>query len=367
MAVNLVKQINQNNVQSVQLQRKEKAKLPEFKLDTFEKQDKKSNKGLIIAGSVGAGLVGLGAFLLLAKSGKLGDSCQEFVNKIFKSNACEPPETKIDTDNLTKNMPTEPIKKSDGIIETAGKKVKKIFEEPELSKDSDFDINAKISDDANEDVQKWMEYRNGLPKYNAQISNGKDTGKTIRINTEFTDFEIKPHTYNENNATYISIRRNSQLTHRREYFGFKDHKIDDGKLKSVNGSAFLNNVDIEYNPISIGRTKDGKRVVSFAFYDGSNDGTRNSFSKVTLVSETEEFTQAQKDVIKIYSKDGTKCLTQDGNNPLALARAQEEEIIGGKAQKLKFNYNTLLSAIQTWADRLGDDFDFTKAVEEFSK
>ena len=330
--------------------------------DKFVKSNK-SKKSLIVAASIGAGLVAFGGFMVLAKKGKLGNGCKEFVDNLFKFGKKN---TDINTEKLLKpeTMPSVTP------IETK-KATTTLYSIPEINNTDKFEpINAKLNDDVAEDVHEWIEYRKKLPIFNDDFAKN---GRKFRNNSEFSEFEIIPHTYSDNNTTIAMIHGNSRVqTTTSEYNGYHRWRYKDGKMYHVSdyekvGDNVFDLKSGKVGPIGVGYSEDGRRVVSFKFYVGSVDEKyRPSPIEIDLVSDNGEFTQAQKDVIKIYSQADEKYASRDGNNPLSLCWGQESEAVGDSPKQFGFNLNTLLSAIQTWANKLDDNFDFDKAVENFS-
>ena len=358
----LAQKLNNNQKTSTTTSNYNQVSTKSMPSDKFVKSNK-SKKGLIIAASIGAGLVAFGGFIVLAKKGKLGNGCKEFVDNLFKFGKKN---TDINTEKLLKpeTMPSVTP------IETK-KATTTLYSIPEINNTDKFEpINAKLNDDVAEDVHEWIEYRKKLPIFNNDFAKN---GRKFRNNSEFSEFEIIPHTYSDNNTVIASIRGNSRVqTTTGEYNGYNRWRYKDGKMYRVDNitEVGVNVFDLnsgKVGPIGVGYSEDGRRVVSFKFYVGSQDTTfRSAPMKIDLVSDNGEFTQAQKDVIKIYSQADTKYASQDGNNPLSLCWGQASEAVGDSPKQFGFNLNTLLSAIQTWANKLSDDFDFDKAVEKFS-
>ena len=81
----LAQKLNNNSTNNTTVDNYAQVQTKPMPNDKFEKSNK-SKKGLIVAGSIGASLVAFGGFVMLAKKGKLGEGCKEFVDKIFKSN-----------------------------------------------------------------------------------------------------------------------------------------------------------------------------------------------------------------------------------------------------------------------------------------
>ena len=334
---------------NVQNQQNTKANTVIQKTDTFEKSNKKALMGGIAAGTLILG----GGFILLAKKSKLGEGCKAFIDKIFKPH-----------DKVVQNA-AESAQNISNKTEPAAEKYLPPEICPEKIGDETDEIlyRAKVpyeSKSIADDLNNWMIYRESLPKM-SQTTTGNP------INPVFSEFEIKPHNYADDTKIFISARDYTR--------DFANYEVENGVMKRLKkpiqestkecSASLMFEMQKNKRCLQTGHFDNGKKYVTFAYTNGETyENGRLGYETVMLVSNGSEFTQAQKDAIRIFK-------TLDDNlsptTPLPLyfasATAANAEISKLDSELVKrFNKNTLLSAISSWAEN-SPKFD----VDEYIK
>lgn len=324
------------------------------KTDSFEK---KSDKKSIIAITMGTLLLG-GGFILLAKKGKFGEGVQGFINKLFggsktaesaannkgkirsyddmieggskKAVAANKVANNASNTSVEKKLPPEifPVKIDENGV--------KLFEPFEVK------YNPKSVAD---DVSDWTQLHKKMPK-------NASPGSPLTINQEFMEFEIKPHNY-VNDTDIIMTARDYTCD-------FQTYKIEDGKMSPINGYAKdgiacdINKEDIAFMKNGytgqVGHYDDGRKFVSLHFSNGEMVDTRTGHEIITLVSNGSEFTQAQKDAIRIFKTLGDRKFGAGISTPFTCATITPANISDCSNIVRRTNRNVLLSVISSWAE-----------------
>lgn len=339
-------------LQNANIQSQQNAKIDTAvgKTDTFEK---KNNKKAFIGGITAGILILGGGFILLAKKGKLGEGCKNFANKIFGSK--------------TANNAVDSVQSITGKTEITGTKqylLPEICPEKINEETGEILYRAEVSfnpESITDDLNDWAVKRANLSKMSQHT-----TG--CPINPVFSEFEIKPHSYIDDTRIFVSARDYTR--------DFANYEIENGAMKRLNGTiqectkepSATEMFDIQKNKrcLQAGHFDDGRKYVSFAYTNGETyENGRMGYETVMLVSNSTEFTQSQKDAIRIF-----KTIADDADPktpiPMYLASATTggAKICGSDSELVKrFNKNALLSAISSWAEH-SPEFDADKYIEK---
>jgi len=309
----------------------------------FHKEDNKKIAPKIIIGALFLG----GGFILLAKKGKLGEGCKSFIDKIFKPHNKPAQTAAHNIETAAKNI--------QGAAEKAETSVKKYLP-PEISPQGNsmqVQYNPKSIAD---DVADWAALHKSMPKETEYMHDGKH----LPINREFTEFEIRPHHYIDDTDIFMCSRDYTN--------DFENYKIEDGLMKQIRGhvtdgikkQSNIKNFSFQNGSgIETGSYDDGRKYVSFVIYNGEIVDTRPGYEIFTFVSRNNEFTQTQKDIIRIFEGIGDKKFGANIYTPLTFAtitpNLRPDEI--GQVHSnyhiiRRTNRNALLSAISSWAEHL---------------
>jgi len=322
-----------------------------LKTDTFEK---KNDKKLLMAGITAGALLLGGGLILLARKGKLGEGCKAFIDKIFKPNDKAAQAAANTVSDAT---------------EKAGEAAKKYFQ-PEIRPEKIIEDTGEIlyraevlynPKSVEADVADWVNFRKGLPTL-SHLTTGE------LINPKFNAYEIKPHNYADDTRVFISAR-----DHTRD---FANYEVENGVMKRLKSvlqcctkepdATMMFELQKNGRCLQTGHFDDGRKYVSFAYANGETyNGSRLGYETVMLVSKGTEFTQSQKDAIRIF-KTIDPSIDPKTPVPMYFASATIGDAVPSHSDSelvKRFNKNALLSAISSWAEH-SPEFDVDKYMEK---
>ncbi len=234
----------------------------------------------------------------------------------------------------------------------------------------------------------WVEY---CKKTNNKFEQTYGEGKIPTL--LFKDFEITPHTYKDDTAvetfasgkscmpcvvdyTFNSFDIGTYKTNQasKEAYFYRTKDWINKHLRVKTGDAAGRN---GYGTLVTGATSDGRKILyfttNFRMADLPNMDKRGSVKEpYMLISQGKEFTQAQKDVIRIFlDENNLKYMNESSFSPLQFSIAPNESFVENLDKKMStantkhtiHNKTAFFSAIQSWAKQ-SKEVDVDRILEQ---
>lgn len=289
--------------------------------------NKSSKKGILLATSLAClGVIGAAAVIYKKKT-----SAAEEVNEL---------------NQIIKNKTGEKIiNKTKEEVKKAGVTIIDKLEEVK---------NYKKIDNVSEDLEQWNKKLESSPKVKTFHE-----GKEVIINVE--PQKLIPHNYQEIPECYVCTKHGQPKD-------FETFKLDFESLnrnKEFSVPAIHEKIGSGKRNCIAGKTSDGKAYTVFCIPNSRRDYVnRPIFETILLVSKDGNFTQVQKDAIKIMKNVDDSAIEHGTQNPIS-----QYFMYDGKSEGIKgidMNYNTLLSGIHTWAEKIETPNNFDDYLNQLN-